>query len=59
MIGAAITNEMDWVAFGQVFIGPGGPVIAIGLLGVCWTAWRDGQPIKRPKMLSKMMGGKE
>ena len=59
MVGASITDKMDWTAFVQLFTGVGGPVVAIGFIGVMWTAWRDGTPIKRPKMLNKVMGGKE
>lgn len=59
MIGASITLDMDWVGFLDMFMGKGAPVIVIGLLGVAWAAARDGTPIKRPKMLKKVMGGKE
>lgn len=57
MVGASITLDMDWVGFVQLFTGKGAPIIVIGLLGVAWAAWNDSATIKRPKLLSKTLGG--
>jgi len=59
MIGPTITKDMDWSGFITLFTGAGAPIVVLGLTMVAWTAWRDGSPIKRPKMLAKVMGGKE
>lgn len=59
MIGPTITKDMDWGGFLSLFTGAGAPIVVLGLVLVAWTAWRDGTPMKRPKMLAKVMGGKE
>jgi hypothetical protein len=58
MVGASITADMDWTGFYELFVGKGGPVIVIGLIGVVWTAWHGGDTLTRPKALNKAMGGK-